>query len=240
MGWITKKVAAWEMSDDFDALFEELTQRKYWKEISPDVIKRIFNNAKGDVGAIKGFVYISELHDTVRNNFVKLAKDEMSAEKTLSLFALTLYRLGSTIFKAGFSEKDDKQLELCVTTADMAFISSILCDPFELCSYAGMAFLYSSYFVNEEAALEWCAKYKETEDKLLNTPNDELNGYQLSEKKLLDPKEAARTSRVMADHSPHLIPEGYEPDGQSAREKINELEKKINIALRKGETETGS
>lgn len=235
MGWFSKKVHPLKMSKDIDELFVELTHRKHWKEIDPNIIKSIFNNAMseevkaiidGNVGAIKAFIFISELHNTVANNFVKIAKDEGSTENKVSLFSLTLYRLGSDIFKAGFSAKNDEEVDSCVFTADMAFSSSILCDPFELSSYAGIAFLYSSYGMNKEAALEWCRKYKEAEDKLLNTPDETLNSYQLGGKKMLDPKEASENFMWMEKYTPELIPDGCKT-GESLRDQINELEQSL-------------
>ncbi len=212
-----------------DELFQELVEREHWKAIDPDIIKSIFKNAKGDLGRIKTFIRVSELHNSVGNNFVEHANNA-SKEYALQLFALTLYRLGSELFKAAFSAKTDEEATSLWMRADMAFTSSILCNPFCLESYFSMALLYSG--INKDVSLEWCAKYKEAEDKLLNTPNGELNTFQLSRKKNVDPKEAEKAYRMMAEHSPHLLPDDdIEFDGETMRDKINELEAELVQAV---------
>lgn len=213
-----------------DELFQELIKRKHWKDIDPDIIKSVFNNAKGDVDAIKTFISISELHNSVGNNFVELAKS-VSRKYALQWFAITLYRLGSGILKAAISaikDKDREKLERCVIPADMAFTSSILCDPDFLSPYAGMALLYGYVWINKDAALEFCRKYKEVEYKLLNTPDEELSAFELKAKKNLDPEEYRRKLRMLEEHSPHLLPDDdIEFDGETMRDKINELEAEL-------------
>jgi len=213
-----------------DELFQELIKQKHWKDIDPDIIKSIFNNAKGDVDAIKTFISISELHNSVGNNFVELAKS-VSRKYALQWFAITLYRLGSGILKAAISaikDKDREKLERCVIPADMAFTSSILCDPDFLSPYAGMALLYGYVWINKDAALEFCRKYKEVEYKLLNTPDEELSASELTAKKNLDPEEYRRKLRMLEEHSPHLLPDDdIEFDGETMRDKINELEAEL-------------
>lgn len=219
-----------EPEQQLDLLFQELIKRKHWKDIDPEIIKRIFNNAKGDVDAIKTFISISELHNSVGNNFVKLASGT-SKEFVLSMFALTLYRLGSELLKVAISaikDKDREKLERCVIPADMAFTSSILCDPDFQSPYAGMALLYGYVWINKDAALEFCRKYKEVEYKLLNTPDEELSASELTAKKNLDPEEYRRKLRMLEEHSPHLLPDDdIEFDGEIMRDKINELEAEL-------------
>ena len=172
---------------ELDFLFQELVKRKHWKNINLEIIKNIFNNAKGDIDAIKRFIYISELYNTAGNNFVRLA-NETPKEFVLSIFALTLYRLGSDLVKNLSSAKTEDEVGSLVRGATMAYMSSVLCDPYFLESYFGMAYLYSE--IDKDITLEWCAKYKEAEEKLLNTPDEELSIYQLNRKKeLMDPEE---------------------------------------------------
>lgn len=222
MGWFNKKVNVREMSNKLDDLFEELIQRKHWKKINPDIIKIIFNNAKGDVDAVKRFIFISEVHNSVGNNFVELAKS-VSRKYVLRMFALTLYRVGSELLKAFFYAKTDEEFRSLGMRAEMAFTSSILCETCYLESYFCMALLNSE--ISKDESLEWCAKYKKAEDKLLNTPNEELSASELTAKKNLDPEEYRRNLRMLAEHSPHLLPDDdIEFDGETMRDKINELE----------------
>ena len=209
-----------------DELFQELIKRKHWKDIDPEIIKSIFNNAKGDVDAINRFIFISELHDSVGNNFVKLAS-ETSKEWVLSMFALTLYRLGSDLVKALPYAKTEDEVSSLATRAEMAFISSLLCDTFSMESYFGMALLFSE--INKSTALEWCAKYKEAEGKLLNTPDEDLNISQLNRKKeLLYPEEYHKTLREISKKSQYLNLDETTVDGiPSSREMITELEEEL-------------
>jgi len=108
-------------TEDSDELLAMLVKREYWNEINPDIIKSIFDNAKGDVQAIKNFIFISELHNSVGNNFVELANGT-SKEFVLSLFALTLYRLGSELLKAFFYAKTDEEFRSLGMRAEMAFM----------------------------------------------------------------------------------------------------------------------
>lgn len=213
-----------------DELFQELIKRKHWKDIDPDIIKSIFNNAKGDVGAIKTFISISELHNSVGNNFIKLASGT-SKEFVLKMFATTLYRLGSELLKAAISaikDKDGEKIEHCAIPADMAFTSSILCEPCYLESYVGMALLYGYVWINKDAALEFCRKYKEVEYKLLNTPDEELSASELIAKENLDPEKLKSTLKEMAEHTTGLLPDGWEEEvTKSMSDTINELEAEL-------------
>jgi hypothetical protein len=209
-----------------DLLFRELVNRKHWKDIDPEIIINIFNNAKGDVDMIKRFIFISELYNTVGNNFVQLS-NEPPKEFILSMFALTLYRLGSALDKSLSSDKTENEVSSLVNGATMAFMSSVLCEPYFLESYACMAYLYSD--IDKDIALEWCAKYKEAEGNLLNTPDEELNIYQLERKKeILDPEEYHKTLREISKKSRCLHIDESEVDGvTSTREMIAELEEEL-------------
>jgi hypothetical protein len=211
-----------------DLLFQALIKRKHWKDIDPEIIQNIFNNAKGDVDAIKRFIFISEIHNSVGNNFVKIASDvsKTDVSDVISMFAVTLYRLGSDLIKALPFAKTEDEVSSLSTRAEMAFTSSLLCNPFDLESYFGLALLFSE--TDKDVALEWCAKYKEAEGKLLNTPDEELNISQLNRKKLLDPEEHHKTLIEISEKSKYLHFDETEVDGiPSIREMIAELEAEL-------------
>jgi hypothetical protein len=108
----------------------------------------------------------------------------------------------------------------------MAFMSSILCEPSYLTSYFALAVLYSNVDVN--IALEWCAKYKQTADTLMNTPDEELSAAELSNKESLDPEKLKIAVEEMAKHTRGLVPQGWEEDvAKSMSDKINELETEL-------------
>ncbi len=209
-----------------DFLFQELVKRKHWKDINPEIIKDIFNNAKGDIDAIKRFIFISEQYNTTGNNYVQLANNTPK-EFVLSIFALTLYRLGSDLVKSLSSAETEDEVGSLVRGATMAYMSSVLCAPYFLESYVGMAYLYGQ--IDKDIALEWCAKYKEAEEKLLNTPDEELNMAQLNRKKeILEPGEHHKTLREISARSQHIHLDEAEIDGiPSIREMIVELEAEL-------------
>jgi hypothetical protein len=223
MSWLKKNTSAYEMSNNFDDLFKELIQRNHWKKIKPDIIKSIFNNASGDINAIKRFIYISERYNTVGNNFVELTKT-VSEKYLLSNFGLALYWLGSQLIKALSSVKTEDEARLLSMHAAMAFSSSLLCDQFLLSSYCALAFLYSS--VDKDIALEWCAKYKKLEDRLLNTSDNELSDSELIAKRpIVNLKEDLK---IISEYSPHLLHDRWEEEvNKSMRDRINELEEEL-------------
>lgn len=209
-----------------DLLFQELIKRKHWKNIDPEIIKNIFTNAKGDVDTIKRFIFISELYNTVGNNFVQLA-NEPPKEFMLSMFALTLYRLGSDLAKSLSSAKTEDEASSLVNGATMAFMSSVLCEPYFLESYGCMVYLYSD--IDKDIALEWCAKYKEAEKELLNTPDAELNIYQLNRKKeIMNPKEYHKTLRELSKKSQYFHLDESDIDNvPNIKETIDEIESSL-------------
>ena len=214
------------LEKQLDLLFQVLIKRKHWKDIAPEIIQNIFNNAKGDVEAIKRFISISEIHNSVGNNFVKIASDVSNTDVSdvISMFAVTLYRLGSDLVKAlPFAKTEDEVSSLAIR-AEMAFTSSLLCNPFDLESYFGLALLFSE--TDKDVALEWCAKYKEVEGKLINTPDEELNISQLNRKReLLDPEEYHKTLREISEKSKYLHLDETEIDNMpSTKDMIKELE----------------
>lgn len=211
--------------EQLDQLFYDLIKRKHWKNIDPDIIKTIFENAKGDVDAIKRFIFISELHNSVGHNFVKLAKrvDESFAQ---SMFAVTLYQLGSDLLKAlPLAGDEDKAVSLA-TRAEMAFESSLLCHPFSMGAYAGMALLYRE--VNGDIALEWCSKYREAEGKLLNTPDSELSNHELSVKHSLDQETLNSMFSKMTELTNCVVPDGWNAEaGKTMSDVITEIEAEL-------------
>ena len=205
-----------------DQLYQEVIKRKHWKNIDPNIIKTIFENAKGDVDEIKKFILISELHNTVGNNFVKLVKC-VDVPFVLSMFAFTLYQLGSDLLKAlPLVGDEDKAISLA-TRAEMAFESSLLCDPFSMGSYVGMALLYRE--INKDIALEWCSKYRDAERKLLNTPDEELNNYELTVRESLDQENLNSMFTKMTELTTGIVPDGWnEEAGESMNDVITEIE----------------
>lgn len=236
-----KRIPVSKMSDNVAGLFKQLVRRKYWKQIDPDVIRDIFTNASGDDRAIKSFISISDSCDLVRQSFVKFTRD-VSKQHLQGLFAVSLYQLGSAIVKTAISaieDRDNETLKRCIVPAEMAFASSILCDPYFLPAYLGMAVLYSSVWINKDAALEFCKKYKDTETVLLVTPNEELTPIQQATKgQMQGPTEGEQAIREMAEHAPHLLEKmDLDPsDFRGMRSIIEQIERRLNESPKATET----
>ena len=161
---------------DVDELFRIMTKRKHWKHIRPEILRRIFDNAKGDITRIQRFRYVSELHHCVANNFIEISKDD-NTEMAVAFFAVTLERLAAGIAQQieGFAEKSEQQ-NLAIGSVEIAYMSSILCNPLVLPSYAGLAFFYSM-IGNKKRALETFKEYDQAEQNLMQTDDKALSYY---------------------------------------------------------------
>lgn len=207
----------------------DLSRRKFWRDIDRRLLDDIARNAAGEMELLRNFVFVSERYRLVDNNFVRLASSPQKAFGCpLSMFAVTLYRLGSALCKQSVSIADPEQQKFALMTADMAFTSAVLCDALQLGPYAGMAFLYGAILFNKKVALEWCQKYKDAEQTLLGTPDEELSLLDQSAKRLIeDPDEYRRTRDEIAMYAPHLL-DGQPPtEDRPMREGIEELEEKL-------------
>lgn len=110
--------------------------------------------------------------------------------------------------------------------ATMALMSAILCDPFQLSAYAGMAFLFGTIALNKKVAVEWCEKYRHAEDRLLSTPDEHLAPiHRTLKRQIKEPSEARKALDLMAKHSPHLLDGNVFGEVPSMRKMIDELEK---------------
>lgn len=222
----------------YEELFSELITRKHWKNLNVDIIKQIFKNAQSDtfarpnegIEAIKHFIFISEKHSLVEDQFLRLASSTTDLDILLGYFSFHLYQLGSEFTKGCNSAKTEDEIKGYAFPANMAFMSSILCDEYMLPSYAGMAILWGEILGSKDAGLEFCAKYKTVVDKLLNTPDNELSPSRLLQKKeLLDPKIMHNTiEKIKQDASGLLLDDSVDEDEEmSQRDYIEQLEKKL-------------
>jgi len=236
MPWFRKQVSALEMSAGVDELFDQILRRKHWNKIDPEVIKAILDNSHNeifdkpgwDAELIRIFVFISEECHLLENNFLKIARTNAGdIGMILFCFSVTLSRLGSQFAQSAHDAAAYEQAEYLAMMADMAFTSSILCDPFQLPAYGGMAILHGYTLRNKDVGLEWCSNYKKAEDNLLNTPDAELNFGQLAMKKMLDPDQAAEVQKLMAEKAPHLLPDIAAANHKSMRDIISELERHL-------------
>ncbi len=162
---------------DIDELFAVLTKRKHWDRIDPGIIRFIFDNADGDILKVQRFIYISELHHCVDNNFVAIAKDHTDPRMVLAFFSITLERLAAQVAQQVPNLPDgSRKQNLAIGTAEMAYMSSILCNPLMLPSYGGLAWFYL-YLDSSDRAVEVCREFEEAERRLLQTDDADLCYY---------------------------------------------------------------
>jgi len=162
--------------DNLDRLYEALIKRKHWKRLNPVVIRRILDNANGDIVKARRFRMISELYDCVEKNYIEIAKDN-DIRMSMDLISVTLERLGAQIAQNldAFPEGSEKK-ERAIAYAEMAYSSSILCNPLMLGSYAGLAFFYAA--IGETAlSMKTFEEYDLAEKRLLEKDDKELSHY---------------------------------------------------------------
>ena len=206
-----------------------LRRRKFWRQIDVPILESIVQNAHGEMELIRNFVFVSEQYRLVEKNFLAFAANpELIFGSPAVGFGLTLYRLGSDLCKQVYSVRDPEQIGFIHLSADMAFTSAVLCDPRQLEAYAGMAFLYGDIFLNKKVALEWCSKYKDAEDDLRCTPDEQLAVFHRATKQgLLNPDEDKQTWEEIAKYAPHLLEGQPLVDDRTLRDEIEDLERRL-------------
>ena len=162
---------------DVEELVRSLGERKFWSSIRPEVLRMLIDNANGDVLKISRFVFVSEYYDCVKNNFVELARIWEDPRLALSAFGATLAGLAGDIIQhlGDLSQGSDAQSQ-ATGQVEIAYLSALLCDPYLLPAYKGLA---SYYMVvgKKDLAAGMCRQYDAIEEKLLQTEDPELFLY---------------------------------------------------------------
>ena len=175
MGLFTRKKI--EDITDIDELFVALTKRQHWSRIPYGILRQIFDNADGDIEKVQRFRFVSELHHCVDNNFIPLLKDNSEPKMALALFSVTLERLAAQAAQSVPELPDgSREQDMAIGTAEIAYMSSILCNPLMLPSYGGLAWFYMVLGSTDRAG-EVCREYDAAEQKLLSSDDSELGYY---------------------------------------------------------------
>jgi len=175
MGLFSRKKI--ENITDIDELFIALTKRKHWNRIPNAILRQIFDNAQGDIEKVQRFRFVSELHHCVNKNFVPLSEDNSDPRMVLALFSVTLERLAAQAAQSVSDLSDSsREQNMAIGTAEIAYMSSILCNPLTLPSYGGLAWFYMLLGSRDRAA-EVCRDYVAAEQKLLSSDDSDLGYY---------------------------------------------------------------
>jgi hypothetical protein len=162
---------------DSAELLRSLGERKFWSSIRADVLRRLIDNANGDVLKISRFVFVSEYFDCVKNNYVELSGIWKDPRMALSAFGSTLVGLaGDIIQHLGDVSQGSARQSQSIGLVELAFLSALLCDPFLLPAYKGLASFYNA-MGKKELAAGICRQYDETEEKLLGTHDRDILDY---------------------------------------------------------------
>ena len=151
---------------DVEELFASTIRRKHWNLIRPDLLKRIFDNAKGDAERIKEFVLLVERFGCVKRNFEPLQRIAANPLNALSSFSLTLLRLGGELQENSVKlrEGSEKQAE-AIAFATIGYWSAILCDRYQFAAYIGLIGLYRAVGLPGRVE-EMCHLYDDVEEEL--------------------------------------------------------------------------
>ncbi|MBS4022540.1 MAG: hypothetical protein KGZ79_08965 [Dethiobacter sp.] len=176
-----------------DELILKLQKHRHWrkidKEIARDIFNQLYKNSKyipeiaeleiDDMERIREFLIVSEEYGLVKNNFTKLAQSEVDLG-LLSMFAVTLERLGASISKGyPYRHLSDDKLKSLMGMAELSYQSSILCDKYLLPSYYGVIFC-SCVFLDLDRAITWKAQFNNAVKSLNSIDDSLLNYYQHS------------------------------------------------------------
>ena len=171
---------------DAEELFKELSKRKHWNLIRPETLRLIFRNAESDIlrirtflewnsiKRIQRFVVISEESRALEERFIQFGKDSDAKEAT-SNFAAVLNSFASSLGDqlTSFPSESEQQQTASVFT-EMAFQSAILCNPFQLPSYFGLAYYYVQTG-QRDVAREVCKEFYGMIQILDGTEENELS-----------------------------------------------------------------
>lgn len=184
---------------DNQELLKALAGRKDWNLVRADVLKALIDNAKGDVLKISRFVFVSEYYDCVKNNFVDLARIWEDPRMALSAFAATLVGLARDIIQhlGDMPEGSERQVQ-ATSLVEISYVSAILCDPYLLAAYKGLASFYSA-MGKKTLASSTCKQFDEAERQLLESTGDYQRAYRETKYRPTAAALKAEMDRLKAD-----------------------------------------
>lgn len=239
MGLFNRQKPAFKMSHNPAQFLAELSSRKHWKAMNPDIFRGalakagppVFGTQEAFMETARLAVFAAEDSGLLTGNLVGIAdKHRNEPETAREMFSLTYYNFGSGMFKAGYAATELEQLEGLSLMADNGFMAAMLFNPFNLSAYAGMAFLYNcEYLHNFPVALASCDKYIAAEERLCNTPDSELSFLNLAAKQqVVNPTEIPDSElSFLSLATKQQVVNPTEPLGDTIRKLREELQEMI-------------
>lgn len=162
---------------DKEEILRTMSARGDWSQVRQEVLRTLIENAKCDMISITRFIFVSEYHDCVRNNYVELSRIWEDPRQALSAFAATLVGLAGDIIQhlADMAQGSERQTQ-AMGMVELSYLSALLCDKYMLAAYKGLAtFQLGTGKITQ--ASEMCRKYDEIEKELLEAKDEYATAY---------------------------------------------------------------
>lgn len=154
---------------------------KQWGKLGDKVINVIIDKFENDKLAFEVFVFISEICNLVKNNYIPLCETTgNSIDLTITSFALTLYNTGSMyrdelIKKIGDDTIPEKTKSQYLNFAQSGYESAVKLDKFMISGYYQLAILRGKIMGKYEEGIKYCEIGLKKVEALESIPKDELN-----------------------------------------------------------------
>jgi len=177
-------------------ILRALAGRPHWNQVRADVLKAVISNADGDPIRISRFVFVSEYFDCVKTNYAELARIWEDPRQALSAFAAILVSVASdTIKHLAEVPAGSEQQSQSMVMVEISYLSALLCDPWMLTAYRGLASFYQATG-KRDCALSMCLKFDETERELLAATDSYAQQYRTAKYKPVAASLRAEMDRI--------------------------------------------
>lgn len=238
--WLSGVIDPRTLGDDLETIYTNLIRRGKWRKLGPDILRAIFQNTQTafetqyeQLYIIRDLVLLADSLNLPRRQFRTIVqRQDRDLDVKRYQFALTFYWQGSQSCKNCYSEAAEEAVRKSAHLAIMGFRSAVACDRHTLPAYTGLAHVFGQILGEKEEALVWCKRYKDVEDRLVATPEAELEKMHVFAKAARDlalesPEERRRQAQQLMAFAPGLLKGEHPEQDPSGREQIEEIEKSL-------------
>lgn len=187
-----KQKPFWKLKNR-EEIFNYFKKSKNWKNLDVKIINTIIDKFIDDRKAFEVFVYISEICNLVKNNFIPLAKKGFHENISLIIltFATTLYNTGS-IYRDSLMEvvndssATEKEKSKLLEHAKMAYESTVKLDKYFISAYYQLGVLWGVIQNKYDEGIKYCQKGIEIIEEIGAMPTNELSA---SQKQIIEEEE---------------------------------------------------